>query len=408
MLLFVALIATLNLCVGYVLGVHVGVLPSLPTRRPAEPPEPAFDLSADDEDDFAAEPLEETPPPKRSARPAPSSDQIMQSMAAFQAQLAHVGSEMQASADDDQAFGKCADRLQKANNEYLEQAHHALEEFEVTGEPVEGCREVLADSVKKVGDASDEINNLLADGVPDRAGREKLIEKAGSLEKVVDESEQRMENLDEGSGAAAPAQPAESSKEELDDDDEDHDEASSDDAPAEQSADASDELQQLHARIDAELASNSADLVIATVRLDTGGLADSADQQKLIAAIRSIAADGMEEGQQVANREDGSLLFVMTGDTVESATTRIDRLRQQVEKTTFEAGDEQVSTTVTCALGEAVEGVSRGELLQQLDEALGESEQHGANRCYHHDGFYPCPLIPEEMNLSKQTVSLGV
>lgn len=444
MLLLVALIATFNLCVGYALGVYVGEFPGLPSRKPVDPPEPALDLNTPrkrrrrkrktNPDDAAMEADAPPSPPgaapdaaeasapspeataeepaKSDDKPLPSSQQIMDGMAAFQAQLARMGAEMQAAADDEAGFGDCASRLQQANHDYLEQTQHTIEELDSapSSEAVGECRDALAENAKRVGETSDEIDSLLADGVSDGAAREAIIAKTGELERVVEAAESSLEaRIATGADAPTEVDGAEAGEE--------ADNTQAGRAKEEDQAHVGDDLMAglatlatAQKAVRAALESGSQDIVVATLRRDPVETpnAEEADdiETRLLTAIADIASECTEATHIVAPQDADRLLMVLTGDTVEKASSRIEKLRQQVEKTNFMAGKTKLPATVTCALAESLEDLTEEDLFANLDEALDQSETDGRNRSYLHDGHFPGPIAAEDASVTMRTVTL--
>ncbi|MEM8864479.1 MAG: hypothetical protein AAGF31_02905 [Planctomycetota bacterium] len=425
MLWFIALVATLNLCIGYALGVYIGEMPSLPSRKPVDPPEPALDLATPAPEpapqptaptsiaETTPQPVEESaepaatteeaaPPTQEKSKPAPTPEQVMDGMAAFQAQLAKMGADMQASIADDDAFGQHADRLQQANHDYLERTQTTLDELgDATDDESANCRDILAENAKQVGAASDEIDAMLADGVPDAAARESLIAKTEELESTVGAAERDIEAKVEGASIdsattqnGAPDEPEAETGE---------------DSEGDLAASAMVTIEEAQAAIQAALDAGEDQVVVAGVRHDQIELPEGAGEEtevRLLNAISELASGLIDEQQLLAPRENGELLMVLRGDDVEQATQRIETLRQQIEKATFVAGDAKLQTTVTCGLAESTDGITQYELLDFVDEAIGESERHGGNRSYHHDGRYPAPVMPEEIKVAPQTVNL--
>lgn len=425
MLLFIAIVATLNLCLGYVMGVWIGELPSLPSRKPKDPPEPALDLNPEIETD-AKPAAKKTAPKKPAPKPEPPAEeeasaskptpeQVMEGMAAFQAQLAKVGAEMQASVDDEDAFGECAGRLQQANHEYLEQSKTNIEELSSDPNDHDAivCSELLAENTKQVGEKSEEIDSMLADGVPDEATREKLVDTTSDLEKLVQSGENTIDTKAEGSADAKPED--EPAAEDNNADQADAGELAADgDSTDEDSAGGDDPLAKLDAAqraIQAALDVGVDELVVATVQrdpLEDAGADDATSlEAKLFEAVTEIVSEYVDDSHVVAPQEDGSLLLALTGDTPQKATERIEQIRQLVEKATFVDGSDKVKATVTCALADAAGGLGREQIIENLHEALGESAQHGANRSYHHDGSFPAPVNPDEsIEVESRTITL--
>ncbi|MEM6798878.1 MAG: diguanylate cyclase [Planctomycetota bacterium] len=433
MLLFIAITATLNLCLGYALGVYIGEFPGLsasPRRKPVDPPNVDFDLSMPEEEPAPAprttpakakaptpvaepEPAPAEPEPTPSAaEPAaaadsskPSHAEVMDGLAAFQAQLAKMGAEMKDTVEDEQAFGECTGRLQQANHDYLEQAQTTIDELgeDPADEAAAACRDVIEENAKLVSERSEEIDSLLADGAPDEAARTELIAKTESLSESVAEAEQKIEAVTEtaaGEGAAPPKE--ESAEAEA---------APKADRHADKLLDPESRLATiatLQQAIDEELNAGG-NVVIATVRrdpLDAQDAADSDLESRLLATLTDMAGEVLSDTHLMAPSGDDRLLMLLSGDTGEEASQRVERLRQQVEKTTFSAGKGKLQATVTCGVAESDESISREELLELADEAIAESERHGVNRSYHHDGRFPAPVIPEDYAAKSKTVSI--
>ena len=328
---------------------------------------------------------------------------MLQGVAAFQSQLAKMGEEMKSAADDEQAFGECSDRLQKANHEYLEQAQSQMEELSADPEDstASACRDVLEENTKLVADASEEIDSILADGTPDEEARAELMAKTETLTETVAEAEQKIEAVVEAeqpSDAGDAATPAEDAPKEN----------AGSDPHADELLDADSRLATLDSIQQAidEAVDGADPVVIATVRRDPMETADADVESRVLAGLTEMVGEVLEETHLMAPLADDQLLVLLTGDTAEEASQRVERIRQQVEKTTFVADKDKHQVTVTCAVAESDEQVTREGLLEFAEEALGESERHGANRSYHHDGRFPAPVIPEEIEVTAKTVTV--
>ncbi|MEM6328886.1 MAG: hypothetical protein AAF790_01425 [Planctomycetota bacterium] len=432
MIWFVAITATLNLCVGYTLGVMIGELPTLPAlpargrRRPVDPPDVDIDLDApappDDDTQQAATSHDAPPPPAEqdAGQPTaqPSHAEVMQGLAAFQAQLAKMGSEMQDAADDERAFGECSGRLQQANHDYLEQAQHTIEGLssDPTNADAVACRDAIEENAKVVLETSDEIDAILADGPPDAAAREELIAKTESLTESVANAERKVEAAGpEPKREDAPQATAadEASAEDTTGSEED---PAAGGAPPEPGAGAGGSIDPashlatlgvLQQAIDDEIAS-SPEAIIAAVRRDPleadGAGADV--ESRLLAALTDIADELLGETQLFSPQGDDRLLMLLRGDNLDEASQRVEQLRQAVEKTTFTAGDDALQATVTCVLAEAGDGADRDELLELAEEALAEADRLGGNRSYHHDGRFPAPIPAEDLNCPARSRSI--
>lgn len=189
MLLFIAIVATLNLCAGYVIGAHIGWLPAwlegggfslsfklpfkLPfPRRKVDDKEADDDKNADDEPEVAAEePADDSIAESQAEADTPdevvdssatkvSHVEVMEGLSAFQDQLAGLTKEL-AETDEDAAFDECCERVQQANHEYLDHANDAVKTLASDEEaaPIRDAVKAGAEEVKRV---SDEFDSTMA------------------------------------------------------------------------------------------------------------------------------------------------------------------------------------------------------------------------------------------------------
>ena len=168
-------------------------------------------------------------------------------------------------------------------------------------------------------------------------------------------------------------------------------------------------LSALQQELDKEIEADSR-TVVATIRRDPVESPDSVDatevESKLLASLTEMTEAMLGETHLVAPQSNDRLLVLMRGDTADAAAQRMERLRQDFEKTTFVAGEAELQATITCGIAEANEVASGAELLELADEALLESENDGTNRSYYHDGQFPSPVPPEEYQAKSQTIRI--
>lgn len=412
MILFIAITSTLNLCIGYVLGVYFGQLPGLgmlPRREGVDPPEAAIDLSSSrltavtpPAADFAPQPpasapVAPAPPPSNPAPPEsaakkPSPAEVMNGLAAFQEQLEKAGEELKAAADDEAAFGKGAEKLQEANHAYLEKAQTTIDELgaDPADQAAADCRGVLQENTKRVSETSGEIDAMLADGTPDQATREKLIATTDALGEAVAAASAEIGAKQGLAPQPSPAAPTNTSANSA--------------APVLASIDA------LQSAIESALSEEGPPVLVAALRRDPLDIPEGADvadlEARLLASITELAGETLGDAHVMAQPTGDQVVMLFKGDTVEQAAQRIEQVRQQVEKTNFALGGATFHATLTCALAEAIENVTHDQLMEHVAEAIEESERHGVNRSYHHDGRFPAPVMPGEVEVKERTVTL--
>lgn len=391
MLLLVFVVATLNLAVGYALGVGLSVddlLRLVPRRaakaapseaeeplltRPAPAPQPAAEAQA-------------APVAPSSPKPKPKPADVMASLAAFREKLTAANVELKLTQEDPEKFIESASKLRDANHDYLDEAQDALKhlaDLDAAGDKVAtATRDAVRAGASRVAEISTKIDGLIDQGLEDESRRAALIEQSSLAREAVQRAEKK------ATEAIATAQ-----------------------NPAPAGGPTFAKLDNLFDRLEALLDEASADDVrhVAAVRVDPLADADGDGDDTLLAsierAVSELARSMLGEGQLLV---PGPLaMILLEGDSFDEAAERVERLRQQVEATTFELDGAEVHATVTCALVDARKGDSRDAVVDQVNLALEESMRQGANRTFHHDGAFPTQTPERAVPVTPRTVVLG-
>ena len=230
MLVFVWLVATLNLGVGYVLGagrlppLTVPALPQLPRGfgKNSEP-DPIDDESLT-RPVASAEPQspEEETADQEQKRAKPTHAELVAGLTKFRTKLNNASLELKLSQEDPNRFEECANKLQSANHEYLEHTNEVIESFESAGEAAggEAC-DALNKNAQEAEQLSGKIDEILEQDLNEE-GRSELIatseamrENAATLEKQatvvaaeIEAAQQQSETAEEEPEGAAKDPPA--------------------------------------------------------------------------------------------------------------------------------------------------------------------------------------------------------
>ena len=443
MVLYIAFIASFNLCVGYVLGVYIGVMPGLkrratedtpdeepielaqavvapkkakPAPKPAaklaepepaqaeaapepEPPEEspaevAQEESAEEEPAVeAAEATEPEPEPEpvpeieaeaepeaEPVRKAQTSD-ILAGLASFREKLSAVGDELR-KADDEEAVEQCAGDLKKANDDYLEQAHEAIDSIDQADEAANAEDEQLKATLVEQADQVEKANNRIDEAMqaddPTKI-KEQLI---ASTDELVESTEKAESSLP---GAAEEAE----------------------DSPGELGLV---ELDKLMVAIDQELEEDGEQgrLQVAAICFDLpdGGESKLENADRLLSGLGQIVEELLGPGQAAAIDEENRLLLLLSGDDESAATEKCELARQKVSAARFVCDEQEVAATVSCAVVDNSGTSDRNVLLQRLGESMEEASRYGSNRTFHHDGKFPAPVVPHTMEVESQTITI--
>jgi hypothetical protein len=403
MLLFVFLIAIVNLAIGYALGAGLN-LSSLMQLLPQRDEKPVI---ADIDD---ATPLTRAPPISDSATSstaetdAPVTDEspsvainVMASLREFREKLNNANVELKLNQQDAEKFGESATKLQAANHEYLEEAGEAikkLEELSAAGDVVASAtREAVSTGATEAAAISSEIDSLIESGLDSEEAREKLVAKSETLNEVAVEAEKTAVEIAATVEASTPEP----------------------EAPEEQASlvtadSTTDEIDRLFDHLESLLAEAQDDAVshVAVVRIDAPAEAEANDAltSALEETISELAKELLAEGQTFVPGRPA--LMLLEGDTYEQALERVEQLRQQVEATTFSFGEKEVRATVTCAFADARKDHNRDQIMRHLDEALGESSRVGGNKTFHHDGAFPTETPQAKVAVEPRTMALAL
>lgn len=402
MIFFTTLIATFNLCLGYWLGVKVGAMPwqgsgddSLVTvlskglkakaakesktttketsSKNAEPVKPA----ATSEPTEASEPEPAEPDAKPTTK-APTAD-VINNLAAFQAQLANAGKQLRESLDDPEAFDQQATQLQETQHELVDQAKEDVAKLGLDASDPDS--ESINEGAENVGKISEKIDALMAEEERTESDREEILNQTEALSSAF----KGLSDVVAAHDAGAPKTAEEA---------------------------ASDIIRQIDQLSDlvAEALSEQGEghpPLLASLRLDDfEGLPDGADssvvEQRLLAQLASmVKADATDIELFGKERE---LVALFHGKSVDDTSTQLDTWRQQVEAAQFNLDGQSFKTTITCLLSEGEEDLDAW--LERIEEAHAESGRYGNNRTYHHDGAFAAPVAPADTKVESDTITI--
>jgi len=126
----------------------------------------------------------------------------------------------------------------------------------------------------------------------------------------------------------------------------------------------------------------------------------------VLKAIAKLLEANRADNIQVA-RFSGQRFLVMFSDVETAVTTNtIERCRQTIEKTHFDHKGADIRVTVSCALACGSNDDSPSSLLLRLESALREAKRYGRNRTFMHEGKYPTPVAPPEIQIEPQQIPI--
>ncbi len=88
------------------------------------------------------------------------------------------------------------------------------------------------------------------------------------------------------------------------------------------------------------------------------------------------------------------------------ATATIERCRQTVENAHFKYKEFDIRITVSCALTRANNDDSPSSVLLRVEAALREAKRYGHNRTFVHEGKYPTPVVPPDLQVEPKHIPI--
>ncbi len=132
---------------------------------------------------------------------------------------------------------------------------------------------------------------------------------------------------------------------------------------------------------------------------------------RILRAFSTLLADLVrnDRGFDVAARFSGQRFFTFFADTgPQNATSAIERIRQTVERTTFELDGTDIELTVSCAVAEVQGDETTESLYDRLNKAIRHAKKEGRNCTALDDGNGAHSVDPPAYDISGKIIRVGV
>ena len=146
--------------------------------------------------------------------------------------------------------------------------------------------------------------------------------------------------------------------------------------------------------------------------LDIDRLAETNEQfgyrtgNEILKAIARLLEESRADNVRVARFSGQRFLAMFSDVQMAAATDTIERCRQTIENTHFQHKDFDIRITVTCALTRATNDDSPSTVLLRVDAALREAKRYGHNRTFLHEGKFPTPVVPPDLQIEPLNVPI--
>ncbi|MCA9239489.1 MAG: hypothetical protein KDA37_04790 [Planctomycetales bacterium] len=381
--LYIAFVAALNLCVGYVLGAHFRVLPELRI--------PSVRLRKREEGASSDEPLvQPVAPTTPEAGAGLTNEDIESGLAAFQHQLAEMGKRLEESQSDAQAFGACAKDMQDANHAYLENTQKQIDGMA----PEDERRKAVESGAEEVGKISAEFDSIVEQGLDKEETRASLIEKTSELnEKVAEVKQEVADAVAEQPAAANDIQAPDRTAPEVQP-------AAPTESPVGVGEAVLATLDHLLEQVDGALEADDTTRCRVAALILTDPLASGDNPvpdwfTSVQGRIPELIGQSLNAPNLVEVSDDTQCVALLDERDLDSVFKQVETLRSEIAKTTFTKGVEKLNTTVTCVVVDLPGTETSEEVVRRFGEAAEEARRQGRNKTYHHDGMFPTEVQTE-------------
>ena len=99
-------------------------------------------------------------------------------------------------------------------------------------------------------------------------------------------------------------------------------------------------------------------------------------------------------------------LLVFSDISLQEVIVTIERTRQTIEKAHFGYRDSEIRLTLSCAVGVAMAHDAPMAVVNRAQAALREAKRYGHNRTFTHEGKYPSPVVPPDLQVEEKRIPL--
>ncbi|RMF88823.1 MAG: GGDEF domain-containing protein [Planctomycetota bacterium] len=107
-------------------------------------------------------------------------------------------------------------------------------------------------------------------------------------------------------------------------------------------------------------------------------------------------------------RTGGQRFFILFPEAdARTAIQEIEKLRQTIESAVFRLDGETIRMTVSGAVTEATPDDTVSMLYERIDATLQEAKRYGRNRTFQHDGSFPSPVVPANVQVPELEIDIS-
>ncbi len=152
-------------------------------------------------------------------------------------------------------------------------------------------------------------------------------------------------------------------------------------------------------------------LAVVLVEVDHYARIDEQDGMEagsgVLQVLARILREEVREAGNVARCASCRFAILLPGKLVREAVELAERIRQVVESTHFQSSEEEIQVTTSCGITAAGTEDTSDSFLARAELALREAKGSGGNRTYCHEGKYPSPVVPINLPKEDSFVAIG-
>ncbi|MEX0938452.1 MAG: diguanylate cyclase [Pirellulales bacterium] len=394
MLLYVILIALVNVVLGYALGVYLGYAPAAWRGAASTIPPAETDAAAEATSEVEQSPLLQNPAPKGATHPRGVLERLVDKFVAGVAELRGELLKLDGKAAGGAPIQDCMDVFRALKDEHLQNLKSSLDEFD---RQKTGFSNLAGIGGKIQYTVRLQINAIqpgaaIAEGVEadasTGAAHGKLCRVVRDLTAATDHCQDELEvaRLEiarkEGwlteSEAAWSADPKSGMRR----------------RPAAEAA---------ITRLWEQPGGGRGQLCVALIEADLYRqiLSEHGPElcDRVLAAIGKLVNEIATADELVVRYAAQQYMIVFPDKLARQCANKVETVRQQVEQSRLVGDGREVRLTTSCAVIQADDDDTLETLIARLEETLEEAKRYGRNRTFIHEGKYPAPLVPLELDI---------
>jgi diguanylate cyclase (GGDEF)-like protein len=123
-------------------------------------------------------------------------------------------------------------------------------------------------------------------------------------------------------------------------------------------------------------------------------------------AVSQMLARSLRPDDRATRYSGGKFLIMLPDTTVQDSTNTVELLRQKIAATRFVDSERPVEVTVSCAVAEAEQEDTLFTLLDRVELTLQESKRYGSNCTYIYEENHPSPVTPPSFEIEARSLVL--